>query len=111
MRLYNPKTGKSFFQKRRKRVDELGQARELTSPATGDSIPERTIARVSDDRNVIETATVHQMIDYIHANPVRRGLVADAEDWPWSRRCWFAGIRPVPVEIDGKVPLHHETVH
>ncbi len=30
MRLYNPKTGKSFFQKRRKRVDELGQARELT---------------------------------------------------------------------------------
>ena len=23
-------------------------------------------------------------MDYVHANPVRRGLCAKAEDWPWS---------------------------
>jgi len=30
MRLYDPKAGESFFRKLRKRVDEPGQARELT---------------------------------------------------------------------------------
>ncbi len=29
------------------------------------------------------------MIDYIHANPVRRGLVARPEEWTWSScRAW-----------------------
>ena len=63
------------------------------------------------DRNTIETATVHQMIDYIHANPVRRGLVASVEDWQWSSTRCYAGIRPVRLEIDDTIPLHHETVH
>jgi putative transposase len=40
------------------------------------------------DRNVVQPSTVHQMVDYIHANPVRRGLVARAEDWEWSSARW-----------------------
>ena len=36
------------------------------------------------DRNAIEIAAVHGMIQYLHANPVRRGLVACAEQWEWS---------------------------
>jgi len=24
--------------------------------------------------------------NYVHNNPVKRGLVAQPEDWPWSRR-------------------------
>jgi len=43
------------------------------------------------------------MIDYIHANPVRRGLVARAEDWEWSSARWYAGLRPVKLEIDARV--------
>jgi len=43
------------------------------------------------DRNAIELSTVHRMIDYIHANPVRRRLVDRAEDWPWSSAAWYAG--------------------
>ncbi len=39
-------------------------------------------------------------IDYIHANPVRRGLVARAEDWEWSSARWYAGLRPVKLEMD-----------
>lgn len=42
------------------------------------------------DENVDDEAAVHAMIDYIHANPVRRGLAARAEDWPWSSaRSWL----------------------
>src|SRR5579863_3774937 len=36
------------------------------------------------DRNVFKTNTIWQVIDYIHANPVRRRLCARPCDWPWS---------------------------
>jgi putative transposase len=59
------------------------------------------------DRNVVEMPTLQQMIDYIHANPVRRGLVARPEDWKWSSARWYAGIRPVPIEMDRTIPMFH----
>jgi putative transposase len=43
------------------------------------------------DRNLVNTKTVHATIDYIHANPVRRGLADTPEDWPWSSARFFAG--------------------
>jgi len=61
------------------------------------------------DRNVLEPATVHRMIEYLHANPVRRGLVASAEDWEWSNARWYAGIRSVRIEIDATASPTHET--
>jgi len=55
------------------------------------------------DSNITSTETLRAMIEYIHANPVRRGLVARAEDWEWSSARWFAGIRPVKIEMDDAV--------
>jgi putative transposase len=55
------------------------------------------------DRNITTTEALRAMIDYIHANPVRRGLVAKAEDWIWSSARWYPGIRPVKIEMDGDV--------
>jgi len=43
------------------------------------------------DRNIAEPETLSQMIDYIHLNPVRRGLVVRASDWKWSSAAWFEG--------------------
>ena len=43
------------------------------------------------------------VIDYIHANPARRGLVAGAQDWEWSSARWYAGVRPVKLEMDDSV--------
>ncbi len=60
------------------------------------------------DRNVVELATVHDMIAYIHANPVRRGLVLRPEDWEWSSARWYAGFRPVRIEMDATIPMLHE---
>jgi putative transposase len=37
------------------------------------------------DRNITDAGTLLTMIEYIHNNPVRRGLVSQATDWPWSR--------------------------
>jgi putative transposase len=53
------------------------------------------------DRNVIEPHTLFEMIEYIHANPVRRGLVRRAEDWKWSSAGWHEGKNPLrPDRVD-----------
>ena len=54
------------------------------------------------DRNVIEPKTLLGMIDYIHLNPVRRGLVDRTRDWRWSSAAWYddrAGSELVPDPI------------
>jgi putative transposase len=56
------------------------------------------------DRNVFEFTSAHSMVEYFHANPVRRGLVTRPEDWEWSSARWYAGIRPVPIEMDPTMP-------
>lgn len=53
----------------------------------------------------MELNTLLYMIDYIHHNPVRRGLVTRAEDWKWSSARWFAGLqpnslRPDPIDVN-----------
>ena len=55
------------------------------------------------DRNITSARTLRSMIDYLHENPVRRGLVAKAEDWEWSSARWFAGMRPAKIEMDKTV--------
>ena len=54
------------------------------------------------DRNVIKLETLNNMVNYVHLNPVRRGLVESPEDWVWSRaREWQEpGSGPVPLDLD-----------
>jgi len=41
------------------------------------------------DRNIFSEQEMLEKCEYIHANPVRRGLVESAEEWPWSSaRAW-----------------------
>ena len=40
------------------------------------------------DRNIDESRTLVSVINYVHANPVRRGLVERPEDWEWSSARW-----------------------
>jgi REP-associated tyrosine transposase len=56
------------------------------------------------DRNIESVDTLESMIDYIHLNPVRRGLVEKPVDWPWSSARWYAGIRPAILAIDETLP-------
>jgi putative transposase len=36
------------------------------------------------DRNLTEPEAVLAVIDYMHANPVKRGLCESPDQWPWS---------------------------
>ena len=52
------------------------------------------------DRNLRSVRDTHEKLRYIHDNPVRRKLVARAEDWPWSSaRAWATGVDE-PLRID-----------
>jgi len=41
------------------------------------------------DRNLVEPATILKAIEYIHLNPVRRGLCKLAVDWKWSSARYY----------------------
>ncbi len=52
------------------------------------------------DRNLWSPKHVWEAIDYIHANPVRRGLCDLPTDWPWSSAREYAGEEDVHVNMD-----------
>jgi putative transposase len=60
------------------------------------------------DRNMTEPSTILAAIDYIHANPVRRGLVEAAVDWRWSSVRHYADETPpddpLLPKVDGLPP-------
>ncbi len=57
------------------------------------------------DRNIMEPDTLQSMIEYIHLNPVRRGLVTKATDWIWSSARFYEGTPIVPIKMDPLPPL------
>ena len=52
------------------------------------------------DRNINNPATARKVIEYIHNNPVRRGLVDTPTEWEWSSARWYAGETDVKLRID-----------
>jgi putative transposase len=52
------------------------------------------------DRNIVEPKTAFQQIEYIHNNPVRRGLCGKPEDWIWSSAADYLEVRTGPLRID-----------
>ena len=57
------------------------------------------------DRNVTKPETLLNMIDYIHNNPCRRGLVEKPEEWLWSSACFYQSGKHGPMPID---PIPYE---
>ena len=55
------------------------------------------------DRNITSPRTLLRMLDYLHENPVREGLVTRAEDWLWSSERHYAGGSS-PLAIDAIPP-------
>jgi putative transposase len=52
------------------------------------------------DRNITSAETARKTVEYIHNNPVRRGLVAAPEEWVWSSAGDWAGRGPGKVVLD-----------
>ncbi len=57
------------------------------------------------DRNLWTAKAIRAAIDYIHENPVRRGLCHRAEQWKWSSARWYLG--DPPRQQDPELPIIH----
>ena len=67
--------------------------------------PSRTVFRFWQpgggfDHNIFKGKTVASVIEYVHANPVRRGLVNDPLDWEWPSARFWEGRTDVPIRMD-----------
>jgi putative transposase len=52
------------------------------------------------DRNVVSRRAVRNMIEYMHANPVRRQFVSSPEEWTWSSFADWESSKPGPIRLD-----------
>ena len=52
------------------------------------------------DRNIVTMRALENSTNYVHANPVRRGLVVAPTDWEWSSARWYEGERDVKLRMD-----------
>jgi len=53
-----------------------------------------------DDNAIQHEAEMLEVIQYIHCNPVRAGVVGRPEDYFWSSARNYAGLTPVAMEVD-----------
>ena len=51
------------------------------------------------DRNIWSDKALQSSLEYIHENPVRRGLVQTAQDYEWSSARWYER-REGPLRMD-----------
>ena len=68
------------------------------------SVPVRTLPQFWQRRfygfNVWSHKKTIEKHTYMHANPLKRGLVDDPQDWAWSSYAFYQGRGEVLIEID-----------
>jgi len=58
------------------------------------------------DRNLKQGRSIEAAIDYVHMNPVRRGLCEHCTDWKWSSaRCFLEPHHPIDPDLPRLTPL------
>ena len=67
--------------------------------AEEDSLP-RFWQRRFYDFNVWSHKKKMEKLEYMHGNPVKRGLVTAPRDWVWSSCAWYEGRDDGLVRID-----------
>jgi putative transposase len=101
------------------KIDLTKQHSRLLAELTVRERPDKTTFRLWQegpgyDRNINKAKTTLAAIDYIHANPVRRGLCHAPIDWPWSSARWYASncrdidprhpkLTPLPTEFGWRI--------
>ena len=57
------------------------------------------------DRNLQSKQAIMASIQYMHANPVRKGLVNAPEDWKWSSAAFYTGTSDYILKMDNEILL------
>lgn len=83
----------------------LARWRELEAPILNRLGPDGRAPRFwlkggGFDRNIRDAGEFRRTVQYIHRNPVERGLVEEPEQWRWSSVSWWNGLREVACPCD-----------
>jgi putative transposase len=77
-------TGRRISEELRRREDEGPEAEPAKRKLGGPTGPTQVWFREYWDRFVRNERHMQNVVEYIHQNPVKAGLVSRAEDWLWS---------------------------
>lgn len=86
------------MRQRRRKVAPAAQLR-LRIEGETDPLPQFWQRRFHDFK-VWSAKKRAEKLEYMHANPVKRGLVQDPRDWPWSSYSAYSGRGTPLLEID-----------
>jgi REP element-mobilizing transposase RayT len=64
------------------------------------NLPRQFWQRRFHDFNVWSAKKKVEKLEYMHMNPVKRGLVQHPRDWPWSSYSFYSGEGEGLVRID-----------
>jgi len=62
------------------------------------------------DRNIRTADELQREIEYIHQNPVKRGLVQEPTQWEWSSARWYADQRGDSCGWGGRIEIDRSGV-
>ena len=96
--LHKLKLGFSRAIRKRGRVKRAEQLR-LAVAGPGEPLPSFWQTRFYDF-NVRSTGKLKEKLNYMHANPVIRGLVQHPKDWPWSSWSFYDTGKTGLIRID-----------
>ena len=99
----------------------VGEPQSGTLSTALQVLKQRTARRIHDvirgqmwqrrfyDFNVFSQEKVTEKLDYMHENPVKRGLVLSAEDWGWSSaRFYDSGEQGVVKILEERIFAYRE---
>ena len=93
------KLGFSRKLRKREKVARAAQLRLARETAREKPLPYFWQSRFYDF-NVYSTGKLREKLDYMHANPVIRGLVQHPKDWPWSSWSFYDTGKVGLIRID-----------
>ena len=95
MQVLKQRVSRRLRRKRRLRVGQL----ELGFDG-GEELPARFWQRRFFDFNVWSLKKRVEKLEYMHMNPVKRGLVAHPKDWQWSSFSFYSNMKLGLIRID-----------
>ena len=98
LKMLKQRVSRQLRRKPRRRVSVAQRAFPFASSRNGQ--PAQFWQRRFYDFNIWSRKKKIEKLSYIHANPVKRGLVDDPKHWPWSSYAFYQQCGEVLIAID-----------
>lgn len=96
LQVLKQKVARALLRKRRRKENDAQLSLAFEAAAEESHFWQRRFY----DFNVWSEKKLKEKLDYMHANPVQRGLVKHPKDWPWSSWASYFGKGKEKIRID-----------